>query len=182
MALACAAASARRLWFAANATWLHPEEVLRALDRGRTLVELRDLVGREARADWERDLLAALSAPSPAARAALVNEQLTELDHRQQRWARVPRVCASVATSSGFLLATLVLRRGLFEAADLASETGDLVVRGLVGDALTVAAFGVVGTVFCLAAQGQARRLVQARTKAADRLVERLESLLAREA
>lgn len=178
VALACAAASARRLWFAANATWLHPEEVLRALDAGRSLSELRALVAKDERADWERDLLTALSARLPDARAALVNEQLTELDHRQQRWARVPRVCASIATSAGFLLATLVLRRGLAEAADVATETGELVVRGLVGDALTVIGCGIVGTAFCLAAQRQARCLVQVRTKAADRLVERLEELV----
>jgi hypothetical protein len=91
-----------------------------------------------------------------------------------QRWARVPRVCASIATSAGFLLATLVMRRGLAEA-DLSGETGDLVVRALVGDALTVAGFGIVGTAFCIAAMAQARRLVQDRAAAADRLVERLE-------
>jgi hypothetical protein len=183
VALLCAAASARRLWFVANATWLHPEEALgalRAIDRAdatgksSAVDALRAAIADEPRADWERDLLEALAAPTPEARTALVNEQLGELDFRMQRWARVPRVCASIATSAGFLLATLVMRRGLAEA-DLSGETGDLVVRALVGDALTVAGFGIVGTAFCIAAMAQARRLVQDRAAAADRLVERLE-------
>ena len=42
---------------------------------------------------------------SGPARVALVNEQLAELDYLAQRWERVPRVCASISTSFGFLLA-----------------------------------------------------------------------------
>ena len=175
VAMACAGASARRLWFAANATWLHPDALLGAV-KGKGIEGLRDVVAKEPRADWERDLLAALEAPNVEARAALVNEQLGELDYRVHRWARVPRVCASIATSAGFLLATLVMRKGLAEA-DVSGEAGDLFIRGLVGDALTVAAFGIVGTAFCIAAMGQARRIVRERMVAADRLVERLEQL-----
>jgi hypothetical protein len=176
VALGCAAASARRIGLVVDATWLHPEDTLQALEGGTSVEALRALVAAEPAADWERDLLAALDATDERARAALVNEQLAELDYRQQRWARVPRVCASLATTAGLLLATLVLRRGLLEAGDLAGEG---VVRGLVGDALTVVAFGIAGTVFCIAAQGHAKRLVRARTRAADRLVEKLETLVA---
>ncbi|AKV01730.1 hypothetical protein AKJ09_08393 [Labilithrix luteola] len=177
VALACVAASARRVWFAANPTWLEPETFLAEVARSKVnpLEALRDLVAKAPEAEWERELLEAMSVTSPEQRAALVNEQLTELDYRIQRWARVPRVCASVATSVGFLLATLVLRRGLTEAGELPTDAGDLLVRGLVGDALTVAALGVVGTAFCIAAQTQAKRLATSRTKAADKLVERLE-------
>lgn len=180
VALACVAASARRLWFAANPTWLEPETFLAELARSKAdaLEAMRAIVADapDARAvEWERELLEAMATPSAEQRAALVNEQLTELDYRIQRWARVPRVCASVATSFGFLLATLVLRRGLTEAGELPTDAGDLIVRGLVGDALTVAAFGVVGTAFCIAAQAQAKRLASDRAKAADKLVERLE-------
>jgi hypothetical protein len=134
-------------------------------------------VATEPNADWERDLLQTLAAP-PELRVALVNEQLTELDYRLQRWARVPRVCASISTSVGFMLATLVLRTALADAGDVPIEVGELVIRGLVGDALTVGAMGIVGTAFCIGAQGEARRIARARGKGADRLVERLESLV----
>jgi len=177
IALLCAAASARRLWFATNATYLHPDEVLSAIgDAGRegAVARLREAVKDEARAEWEHALLEALDAKDAAARTPLVNEQLRELDYRFKRWARVPRVCASIATSSGFLLATLVMRKGLAEA-DLSGETAEALVRGLVGDALTVAAFGLAGTAFCIAVMAQAKRVVKARTEAADRLVELLE-------
>lgn len=181
VALACAVASARRVWLAANATALYPDDVLVALakvERTAELDRLRRLAAEEPSADWERDLLEAMDAPANV-RAALVNEQLTELDYRLQRWSRVPRVCASIATSFGFMLATLVLREGLADTRELPIEVGELVVRGLVGDALTVAALGMVGTAFCIAAQAEAGRIVKARAASADRLVERLEALAA---
>lgn len=180
VALACAAASARRVWFAANATGLHPEDVEQAIaksaDRAAAVEKLRALVAKEPSADWERDLFAALDAPK-AARVGLVNEQLTELDYRIQRWARVPRVCASIAASSAFMLASLVLRKGLVDAGDLPNDAGELVVRGLIGDAFTVAAMGMIGTAFCIAAQSEAKKIAKRRMTAADKLVERLESL-----
>ena len=178
--LACAAASARRVWFAANATALPPDVVCTALSgaTGPAAIDaLRTLVANEPDADWERDLLATLSAPAEV-RVALVNEQLTELDYRIQRWARVPRVCASISTSVGFMLATLVLRTALADTGDVPIEIGELVIRGLVGDALTVGAMGIVGTAFCIGAQSEARRIAKARAAGADRLVERLETLL----
>ena len=138
---------------------------------------LRALVTNDPAADWERDLLAALESPMEH-RAALVNEQLTELDYRIQRWARVPRVCASIATSFGFMLATLVLRKGMADFGDLPSDVVELIVFGLVGDALTVAALGIVGTAFCIGAHAEAKKIAGRRMKAADKLVERLEALL----
>jgi hypothetical protein len=182
VALACAAASARRVWFAAHATALHPDAIHAALANasGPEAVEaLRAFVAKDPAADWERDLLAALAAPA-AQRIALVNEQLTELDYRIQRWGRVPRVCASIATSFGFMLATLVLRKGLADSPDVPIEVAELVLRGLVGDALTVGAMGIVGTAFCIGAQSEAKRIAKGRVVGADRLVERLEELLDR--
>ena len=178
--LVCAAASARRVWFAANATALHPDDIHAALARaeGPEAVDaLRALVAKEPAADWERDLLAALAAP-PAHRTALVNEQLTELDYRIQRWSRVPRVCASIATSFGFMLATLVLRKGLVDTGEISVDVGELIIRGLIGDALLVGAMGIVGTAFCIGAQSEARRIARERSQAADKLVERLEELM----
>jgi hypothetical protein len=60
------------------------------------------------------------------------------------------------------------------------SELGELVVRGLVADALMVGAMGIVGTAFCIGAQSEAKRIAKARSVGADKLVERLEELLAR--
>ncbi len=180
VALACAAASARRVWFAANATALHPEDIHAALARAQgpeAITALRELVANEPDADWERELLDALTAPV-AHRIALVNEQLTELDYRIQRWARVPRVCASIATSFGFLLATLVLRKGLADTGDVPVEVGEMVLKGLVADALMVGAMGLIGTAFCIGAQSEAKRIAKGRSVGADKLVERLEELL----
>lgn len=178
--IACAAASARRVWFAANATALHPDVLVGALERAtgpESLDGLRSLVAGDPAADWERELLETLAAP-PERRTALVNEQLTELDYRIQRWARVPRVCASISTSCGFMLATLVLRSALADTGDVPIELGEVVLRGLIGDALTVGALGIVGTAFCIGAQSEARRIAKARGAGADRLVERLEALM----
>jgi hypothetical protein len=181
VALACAAASARRVWFAANATAIHPEDIHAALAKAKgpeAIVALRELVANEPAADWERDLLDALTAPV-AQRIALVNEQLTELDYRIQRWARVPRVCASIATSFGFMLATLVLREGLADTGEVPVEVGEMILKGLVADALMVGAMGLIGTAFCIGAQTEAKRIAKARSVGADKLVERLEELLA---
>ena len=181
VALACAAASARRVWFAANATALHPDEILAALTRAKgpeAIAALRELVAKEPTADWERELLDALAAP-PDLRIALVNEQLTELDYRIQRWARVPRVCASITTSAGFMLGTLVLRNGLAaDTSELSSDMAELVIRGLVGDALLVGAMGIIGMAFCIGAQAEAKRIAKGRVRGADKLVEKLEALL----
>lgn len=180
VALACVAASARRLWFAANPTVLHPEDVLAFLSNTSEeppLDRLRARVADISEADWERDLLDALHAPTAEARVALVNEQLTELDLRTMRWDRVPRVCASIATSVGIMLGTLVLRNGLASSPDLAGEAGERFVRAILNDAISVAAFGLVGTAFCIAAHAQARRLSRAHLAAADRMVEKLETM-----
>lgn len=174
--LTCVAASARRVWFAANATELDPDEMIAALEARRGPEAIPALVARVRRiaaADWERDLLAAFAAPR-SVRSALVNEQLTELDYRMGRWSRVPRVCARCAVTFGFMLATLVLRRGLGEA--LPTDPGELIVKGLIGDALGVAALGFVGTAFCVGAHKEAQRIAKARMKSADRLVELLEA------
>ncbi len=172
------------MWLAASPTALHPDDVVawlgRSPDRG-SLERLRETIADVPDADWERDLLDALSQPNADARAALVNEQLTELDLRMQAWARVPRVCASLSTSFGILLGTLVLRNGLANAPDLSGELGELFVRDVLGDAMSVAAYGIAGTAFCIAAHAHARRMTRARVEAADRLIEKLESIVAPE-
>jgi len=148
---------------AAMPTALHPAVLLKlARTRPHEARRALDAAGEQT---WERELAAALDAPEPA-RAGAVNESLTELDHLTRRWARVPRVCASVASSTGFLLASLALRNGLASGAS-PEET--------VLAAIDVAAVGVAGAVICVAAQQRARQLAKSRHEDADALVERLE-------
>ncbi len=118
-------------------------------------------------ADWERDLLDALQA-SGALRVALVNEQLAELDYRAQRWGRVPRVCASISSSAGFLLAALVMSIGL--ASD------DVNLEDAVVAAINTVTIGMAGAAFCIAAHLRARTIARARLASTDKLVERLEA------
>ena len=51
-------------------------------------------------------------------------------------------------------------------------------VRSVLGDAISVACFGIVGTAFCIGAHAQAKRLAKARMESSDRMVERLEALI----
>lgn len=180
VALACAAAGARRAWLAVHATAIDPDAVvaLAARDPKRALDVLRLSAEADPAAEWERDLVEALSERDAGKRAALVNEQLTELGRRLDRWSSVPRVCARVSSSAAFLLAALVLRQGLTAPDALSPEVAELLFQGLVGQGLTVAALGFVGTAFCVAVHKEAKRVTKARAEAADAMVERLEELV----
>jgi hypothetical protein len=170
VAAACILASARRLAWAVQPTWLDPQ-LLVVAGRGRVAddwARLRDAIAACNAAAWEHDLLAALEAPDEPSRVALVNEQLRELDWRAQRWSRVPRVCASVATSAGFLFACVALMRAVALSTDDASAALVSAVNAL--------AIGIAGTSFCVAVHLRARRVVRERLAAAERFVEALES------
>ena len=180
VAAACIGASIRRLRFAQSPTALDPSVLLEALrgDEGRSeLARVRAAIAAVPDADWERGLVAALDAAADA-RTALVNEQLSELDFRLQRWTRVPRVCASLASSAGFLLAALTLRSGLL-GASASDEIDSAAIDDVVFTAINVASLGVVGAVACAVIQAQASKLAKARREQTDRLVERLETLAA---
>jgi hypothetical protein len=170
---ACVLASARSLALAVMLTALDPRILLEAL-RGEGRVDWTKLCGSiRARdgATWESELLVAMTAADELSRVALVNEHLRELDWRAQRWARVPRVCASVATSSAFLFACVALMNGL---APPAYEPGSALVP-----ALNALAVGIAGTAFCAAVHVHAKRVARNRLTATDRLVEQLEGLAA---
>lgn len=181
IAIACSAASLRRLAFAVAPTAFDPALLLGAL-RGegaeKRVARMRRAAEMEPTADWERELFAALDADD-ASRTGLVNEALSELDQRVKRWSRVPRVCASIATSSAFLLASLALRSGLATASDQDVVTSDA-IHAAVMAAIDVAAIGLAGAAICIASQMRARRAEQAYVEAADKLVERLERLAGR--
>jgi hypothetical protein len=175
VAAGCVLASTRRLALAVGPTTLEPGAVVVALRecrrQGRIDAPARLLaaLGPADGADWERDLLTAVSERDEPARVALVNEQLRELDWQTQRWARVPRVCASVATSAGFLFGCVALIRGMGLDAGEAGDTAGLLVTAL--DALTV---GIAGASFCIAVHLRASGIVRERLAATDRLVDTL--------
>jgi hypothetical protein len=180
IAVASVVASAARLKFLLDPTALEPNAVdrfIRVGDGGKAvaLARLEESAASLPDGDWEKGLFAALHAPA-SARTALVNEELTELDYRIKRWVRVPRVCASICTSSGFLLAVMVLR------ATLAGEGHAMdgaFVDAAVFRAIDVAAVGLAGAAFCISIQMRARSAAASRTEAYDRMVQRLERIAA---
>jgi hypothetical protein len=170
---ACALASIRRLDLAVGASAVDPTTLAAALRTGPP--DLWSAVKRELvdapEATWERELVEALDAPSPG-RVALVNEQLSELDYRAQRWGRVPRVCASISSSFGFLMAFATVAG--VAAGDV---TGDVDFGAAAMTAINVVVIGLAGAAFCIAAHLRATAVVRGRLAAADSLVESLEDL-----
>jgi len=104
-----------------------------------------------------------------------MDEQVVEADWTTERWMRAPRVGASVATSAGFLCASVILIQALG-----AGEV-DLGGMGATGSslslALTALALGIVGTAFCVAVHVRAQAITRQRRVAVDRLVDRLRTL-----
>ncbi len=121
---------------------------------------------------WERGLWAAFACNDPAERSALLHEELLELQWRAERWARVPRVCASISTSTGFLFASLALIQGLSAGAGGAlPDVGHAVVPAL--DTLSIS---VAGASFCIAVHMRARRAAREWVRGVDRLIDRMEA------
>jgi hypothetical protein len=179
VALGCILASVKRLRMAVAPTKLDPRPIVDALkgDAGKAnLPALREAILEEPDAEWEHELVHAMAA-SGDERTGRVNELLTELDHTVQGWARVPRVCASIAASTGFLLASLALRNGLSVAEDLPQEIQDMAIRAAVKDGIDVAALGLCGAIACITIGHNAAKAAKGRLKATDELVERLEKL-----
>ena len=166
----CVAACVRRLYFATNAIVFHPAVWLSYEKSGKGEL-VRSAIAKTPRAAWERELLAAFAEKNEDARAGLINEQITELDFLVSRWARVPRVCASIASSAGFLFGSLVMLVGLAHAAEASQDTVD----ALVLQAVNVAALGMAGASFAIAAQYRARKAAKAFQRDADSLVDFLE-------
>jgi hypothetical protein len=166
-------ASARRLAWVVAPTWTNPRLLADALTspQGPAIVAgLRDAAARDERLAWEGGVLSAIDEHDVRARAARLNEQLSELDWRAQRWSRVPQVCARVAASAGFLFGTIAVIVGLGDDTPGAS-------RAALVSALDAAAIGIAGTAFCVAIHLRARRALRERLAGADRLVDQLEKL-----
>lgn len=170
ISIACVAASARRVVYATAPTPFDATLVRAAVDR----------VGKDAVAalvsgsDWEADVFAA-SRLEGDVQAAHMNEALREIDHRLATWSRVPRVCASIASSTGFLCGAIALRIGLGRVDLVPDAAIDDVLHGAVGSALGVAAVGMAAAIACISLDAEARKAARAKRLAADLLVERLE-------
>jgi hypothetical protein len=179
VALACVVASARRLAWAVAPIDLEPRAVLKALegDRADEVVRsLRAALGSGDRFAWERDVFAAFDEADERARDALINEQLLELEGRMARSARVPRVCASIATSAGLLFGSLALLQGL---AVPEGEDASAATHAALLSALGAVALGIAATAFCVAVHVRAARVSKERRVAIDELVTRLQRLQA---
>jgi hypothetical protein len=177
VALGCVLVSARRLSLAVEATALDPDLVLDELRRGGGPEWSAVCDGVASRDDlpWEHELFRALREADPRAREAGIDEQVLELDWRAQRWSRVPRVCASIATSAGFLFASIGLLRGLAAPTGEAPEVRAALIGSL--DALAV---GLAATVFCATVHLRTRQLVRKRLAGADRLFQHMRTMASR--
>lgn len=177
IALGCVLSSARRLVWASCPTRFDTRLLSAALGRDvmRNAAKLRDAIVESDRAVWEEAVLAALTENSAAARDARLGEELTEFERLAYRWSRVPRVCASVASSAGFLFASISLIHDL-SAFDPAA-TGAAGLQAAVSSALDALAIGLAGAAFCAAVHLRARRAVRERVDAAVRFVDKLQAL-----
>jgi hypothetical protein len=170
----CAAASARRLAWAVSPTGRDHAALLAAIGDARgeeARARLAAALGPASAATWESALLEATSTEDEGARTALVNEQLTELELLGDRWAGVPRVCVRLATSVGFLCATVSLIQGL--ALPFTDSFAEDMHDGLM-TAMGALAAGLAGAAFCAAVHFRARRARTMGAAVADKLVEAL--------
>jgi hypothetical protein len=175
VALACVLASGLRLAWAVAPIGLEPRMVLEALEGpGATLRSLSTALASDPRLAWEQELFAAFEESDERVRAARVNEQLFELEGRLTRAARVPRVCASIATSAGLLFGSLALLRGL---AVPEGEDSVAANHAALSSALGAVALGIAATAFCVAVHVRAGRVSAQRRAAIDELITRLERL-----
>lgn len=178
IALGCVIASAQRLVWALCPTRFDMRLLTAALhgDLVASARKLRAAMADSPRGgcDWTASVLDTLQEPAKATRDALLSEQLTEYDGLAQRWSRVPRVCASISTSAGFLFASIALIKDL---STLDAGSGAAGVETALFSALDALAVGVAGTSFCAAVHVRARRAARDRFEAAARLVEKVQAL-----
>jgi hypothetical protein len=177
VALACVVASGRRLAQAVAPIDLEPRIVQKALagDRAEAVLRaLKEELDGDARFTWERELFAAFDERDERRREARINEQVLDLEERMSRSARVPRVCASIASSSGLLFGSLALVQGL---AVSEGEDGAAATHAALASALGAVSLGIAATAFCVAVHVRAGRVSAQRRIAIDELVSRLARL-----
>ncbi len=178
MVAACVGASAYRLWAVAQVFGVDPQAVAKVLKAGAPPADVARALRAEG-AIFDAELVEAADPAqheNGASVVGAVNEVLLEVDDRLQRWARVPRVAVSVASSSGFLLASLAMRRGLADTDLLAPELRESFLFCALGDAVGAAALGLCGAVACVALHARARDMRRARAAGVSAVVNELAS------
>jgi hypothetical protein len=173
VAMACVLASLRRLAVAVAPTSFDSEELRRAMTGPRALASLQEALGSAAETTWEGRLFSAFAEHDALLREALVNELLTEVGGLTSAWSRVPRICASLATSFGFLFASMSLLRS-WGGAQTPPSVGLALVSAV--DAFSL---GFMATAFCIVIHVRAGRAARHSLAAIDRLVERMQAVSA---
>jgi hypothetical protein len=173
VAMACVLASLRRLAVAVSPTSFDAEELRRALTGPRALASLQASLDAASGTPWERSLFDAFEEHDPRRREALINELLTEVSGLSSAWSRVPRICASLATSFGFLFASVSLLRG-WGGAQTPPSVGPALVSAV--DAFS---WGFMAAAFCVVIHVRAGRAERHSLVAIDRLVERMQAVSA---
>lgn len=147
-------------------------DALQADPSGRLGERLREVLREDSRFAVDNGLLAALVVEGEDEREARVAEELLELRARGQQWARVPRVCASIASSTGFLLASVALIQAMGAMDALTPEQTGAAAHVTLGAALGALATGIAGAAFCAAVHMRARRILPVRMSAIARLID----------
>ena len=80
----------------------------------------------------------------------------------------------SVSSSSGFLLASLAMRRGLADTDLLAPDLREAFLFHALRDAIGAAALGLFGAVTCVALHSRARTIRRARSAGATAIISEL--------
>jgi hypothetical protein len=139
---------------------------------GRVLRGLVRVLATDDQFVWERELFAAIATEDPVQHEALVGEERLEVHERRQRWVRVPRVCARVATSAGFLFGSIALIRGLGEPLGDDLQDPQAPVYAALASALGALAIGIAAAAFCAAVHMRANRASRERMSAISRLLD----------
>jgi hypothetical protein len=177
VALVCAlaiAASVRRLLLVFSVPFTDPEVLLRALRELHESAGARDLDASQ-REDQRREVRTWIEVPPSSFEGAVLALDplrapgelalmLLEIEHELGRWARVPRVAASIASSVGFLGGAASLRRGLLEVDVPDFDAAILRGVGVVG-------MGLATAITCALLHRNARHEARRRLRAADALV-----------
>ncbi len=138
------------------------------------LAPIAEAVRREAPGSIPDRLLTAVTTGDDRALARRLSlaEAVADIERSVVDDVRVPRVAASLATTSGLLAAALVMREGL--SATVVEEGGAAVVArftGVIERGLTMAAIAVLGGVVCAALHRTAQKERRARLDELDALV-----------
>ena len=146
-------------------------------DRALDLAALADTLRRQAPGSIPARLLTAVTEPgqraadrSELARRLALAEAVADVEREVTDDIRVPRVAASLATTSGLLAAAIVMREGLgatYEGggAEVIARFQEVIERGL-----TLAAIAVLGGVVCAGLHRSAQKQRRLRLEELDAL------------